>query len=137
MHKKHGNSNSTKSCITLVKMMYSIAVLTILLSHWLMVTMVLSCVMDRLVLERLSQCSDLLLTTSTEDLFLEPLIKFSLKLVAVSTIRLLLRSLSEVGGRFDNQITVKISLVEIYNELLFDMLSTTPTHEQTGTDITI
>lgn len=44
---------------------------------------------------------------------------------------------SEVGGRFDNQITVKISFTEIYNELMFDMLSPTPTYEQTGTDITI
>lgn len=44
---------------------------------------------------------------------------------------------SEVGGRFDNQITVRISMVEIYNELMFDMLSSKPTHEQTGTDITI
>jgi kinesin family member 6/9 len=42
---------------------------------------------------------------------------------------------SEVGGRFDTQITVKISYVEIYNELLFDMLSGCPPHEQTGTDI--
>ena len=32
---------------------------------------------------------------------------------------------SEVGGRFDNQITVKVSFVEIYNELMFDMLSET------------
>ena len=44
---------------------------------------------------------------------------------------------SEVGGRYDNQITVKISFVEIYNELMFDMLSSVPTYEQTGTDVTI
>ena len=44
---------------------------------------------------------------------------------------------SEVGGRFDTQITVKVSYVEIYNELLFDMLSGSPPHEQTGTDITV
>jgi kinesin family protein 6/9 len=44
---------------------------------------------------------------------------------------------SEVGGRFDTQITVKVSYLEIYNELLFDMLSTVPPHEQTGTSISI
>lgn len=44
---------------------------------------------------------------------------------------------NEVGGRFDTQITVKVSYVEIYNELLFDMLSGVPPHEQTGTDITV
>jgi len=44
---------------------------------------------------------------------------------------------SEVGGRFDNQITVKISFVEIYNELMFDMLSEVPAKEQTGSNITI
>lgn len=43
----------------------------------------------------------------------------------------------EVGGRFDHQIAVKVSYVEIYNELLFDMLSTTPPHEQTGTSISV
>lgn len=36
---------------------------------------------------------------------------------------------SEVGGRFDNQITVRISFVEIYNELMFDMLCNAPPHE--------
>mmetsp|Transcript_18808 Transcript_18808/g.25518 ORF Transcript_18808/g.25518 Transcript_18808/m.25518 type:complete len:131 (+) Transcript_18808:321-713(+) len=44
---------------------------------------------------------------------------------------------SEVGGRFDNQITVKVSFVEIYNELMFDMLSETSPAEQTGTGMTI
>lgn len=44
---------------------------------------------------------------------------------------------SEVGGRFDTQITVKVSYIEIYNELLFDMLSNVPPHEQTGTSITV
>jgi kinesin family protein 6/9 len=43
----------------------------------------------------------------------------------------------EVGGRFDTQITVKISFIEIYNELLFDMLSGVPPHEQTGTSISV
>ena len=36
---------------------------------------------------------------------------------------------SEVGGRFDNAISVKISFVEIYNELMFDMLASVPPHE--------
>ena len=44
---------------------------------------------------------------------------------------------SEVGGRFDNQITVKVSFIEIYNELMFDMLSETPPAEQTGSSISI
>lgn len=44
---------------------------------------------------------------------------------------------SEVGGRFDNQITVKISFVELYNELMFDMLSETPPGQQTGSSISI
>jgi kinesin family protein 6/9 len=44
---------------------------------------------------------------------------------------------SEVGGRFDNQITVKGSCVEIYNELMFDMLSETPCGEQTGAGMSI
>jgi len=42
-----------------------------------------------------------------------------------------------VGGRFDNQITVQVSYVEIYNELFFDMLSSVPPHEQTGTNISL
>jgi len=44
---------------------------------------------------------------------------------------------AEVGGRFDTQIAVKVSYIEIYNELLFDMLSNVPPHEQTGTSITV
>jgi hypothetical protein len=32
---------------------------------------------------------------------------------------------------------VKISFVEIYNELMFDMLSEVPAKEQTGSNITI
>jgi len=44
---------------------------------------------------------------------------------------------SEVGGRFDNQITVKVSFVEIYNELMFDMLSDQSPGEQSGTSISI
>ena len=42
---------------------------------------------------------------------------------------------SEVGGQFDNQIKVSVTYVEIYNELMFDMLSEVPTHEQGGTDV--
>ena len=44
---------------------------------------------------------------------------------------------SEVGGRFDNAISVKVSFVEIYNELMFDMLSDIPPHEQSGSSIAI
>ena len=42
---------------------------------------------------------------------------------------------SEVGGRFDNQIKVSVTYIEIYNELMFDLLSDTPTFEQGGTDV--
>lgn len=42
----------------------------------------------------------------------------------------------EIGSRFDQQITIRVSYVEVYNELLFDLLSDTPTHEQSG-DISI
>ena len=42
---------------------------------------------------------------------------------------------SEVGGQFDNQIKVSVTYVEIYNELMFDMLSDVPTFEQGGTDV--
>ena len=44
---------------------------------------------------------------------------------------------SEVGGRFDNAISVKISFVEIYNELMFDMLAPVPPHEQSGSSIAV
>ena len=44
---------------------------------------------------------------------------------------------SEVGGRFDNKITVKVSFVELYNELMFDLLSETPPQDQSGSNITI
>ena len=46
------------------------------------------------------------------------------------------RSLSqifqEIGSKFDQAITVRVSYVEIYNELMFDLLSPVPTHEQSG-----
>jgi len=42
-----------------------------------------------------------------------------------------------VGGRFDTQITVKVSYIEIYNELLFDLLGNVPPHEQTGSAISV
>jgi len=42
---------------------------------------------------------------------------------------------SEVGGRFDNQIKVSVTYVEIYNELMFDMLSEVPPMEQGGSDV--
>ena len=35
----------------------------------------------------------------------------------------------EIGSKFDQQITVRVSYVEIYNELMFDLLSPIPTHE--------
>jgi kinesin family protein 6/9 len=38
----------------------------------------------------------------------------------------------EVDSRFDQQVTIKVSYIEIYNELMFDLLSSTPTHEQSG-----
>ncbi len=44
---------------------------------------------------------------------------------------------SEVGGRYDNQISVSVSFLEIYNELLFDMLSPIPPAEQTGSAIAL
>lgn len=38
----------------------------------------------------------------------------------------------EIGSKFDQAITVRVSYVEIYNELMFDLLSPVPTHEQSG-----
>lgn len=38
----------------------------------------------------------------------------------------------EVDSRFDQQVTVRVSYIEIYNELMFDLLSPIPTHEQSG-----
>lgn len=38
----------------------------------------------------------------------------------------------EIDSRFDQQITVRVSYIEIYNELMFDLLSPIPTHEQSG-----
>ena len=35
----------------------------------------------------------------------------------------------QVGTKFEQEITVRVSYVEIYNELMFDLLSSTPTHE--------
>jgi kinesin family protein 6/9 len=42
----------------------------------------------------------------------------------------------EIDSRFDQQVTVRVSYIEIYNELMFDLLSPIPTHEQSG-NITI
>jgi len=39
---------------------------------------------------------------------------------------------SEIDSRFDQQVTVRVSYIEIYNELMFDLLSPIPTHEQSG-----
>jgi kinesin family protein 6/9 len=38
----------------------------------------------------------------------------------------------EIDSRFDQQVTVRCSYIEIYNELMFDLLSPIPTHEQSG-----
>lgn len=38
----------------------------------------------------------------------------------------------EIDSRFDQQVTVRVSYIEIYNELMFDLLSPIPTHEQSG-----
>jgi len=43
----------------------------------------------------------------------------------------------EIGQKFEQQYTVSVSYVEIYNELMFDLLSTTPTAEQSGAAISI
>ena len=38
----------------------------------------------------------------------------------------------EISSKFEQSVTVRVSYVEIYNELMFDLLSTVPTHEQSG-----
>ena len=38
----------------------------------------------------------------------------------------------EIDSKFDQQVTVRVSYIEIYNELMFDLLSPIPTHEQSG-----
>ena len=38
----------------------------------------------------------------------------------------------EIGAKYDQSITIRVSYVEIYNELMFDILSPVPTHEQSG-----
>ena len=43
----------------------------------------------------------------------------------------------EIGSRFDNEYTVRVSYLEIYNELMFDLISSVPTSEQQGTAISI
>ena len=37
--------------------------------------------------------------------------------------RALTQVFQEIGNRFDNEYVVKVSYVEIYNELMFDLLS--------------
>ena len=44
---------------------------------------------------------------------------------------------SVAGGRYDNSISVSVSFLEIYNELLFDMLSDVPPYEQSGTAVAL
>ncbi|CDW85408.1 kinesin motor domain-containing protein [Stylonychia lemnae] len=43
----------------------------------------------------------------------------------------------EIGSRFEQEFTVKVSYLEIYNELMFDLISPVPTHEQGGNQISI
>lgn len=43
----------------------------------------------------------------------------------------------EIGGRFEQEYTVRVSYLEIYNELMFDLISPVPTHEQGGNQISI
>ncbi len=43
----------------------------------------------------------------------------------------------EIGNKFEQDVIVRVSYVEIYNELMFDLLSPVPTHEQSGSSITI
>lgn len=38
----------------------------------------------------------------------------------------------EIGSKFEQAVTIRVSYVEIYNELMFDLLSPVPTHEQSG-----
>lgn len=52
------------------------------------------------------------------------------------TPRTLSMMFQEIDSRFDQQVTVRVSYIEIYNELMFDLLSPIPTHEQSG-NITI
>jgi len=34
-----------------------------------------------------------------------------------------------MGSKFEQAVTIRVSYVEIYNELMFDLLSPVPTHE--------
>jgi kinesin family protein 6/9 len=43
----------------------------------------------------------------------------------------------EIAARFDQAVTIRISYVEIYNEMMFDLLSPVPTHEQSSTTLKI
>ncbi len=44
---------------------------------------------------------------------------------------------NEIGNKFDQAITIRVSYVEIYNELMFDLLSPIPTHEQQSASLQI
>ncbi len=44
---------------------------------------------------------------------------------------------NEIGNKFDQAITIRVSYVEIYNELMFDLLSPVPTHEQQSQSLQI
>ena len=41
----------------------------------------------------------------------------------------------EINSRFDQAITIRVSYVEIYNEMMFDLLSPIPTHEQQASNL--
>ena len=42
----------------------------------------------------------------------------------------------DLASKYDQSVTIRVSYVEIYNDLMFDLLSPVPTHEQSG-NITI
>ena len=41
----------------------------------------------------------------------------------------------EIASKFDQAITIKVSYIEIYNEMMFDLLSPIPTHEQNASTL--
>lgn len=44
---------------------------------------------------------------------------------------------NEISQRFDQAITIRVSYVEIYNEMMFDLLSDVPTHSQNASTLQI
>jgi kinesin family member 6/9 len=41
----------------------------------------------------------------------------------------------EIAAKFDQAITIRVSYIEIYNEMMFDLLSSVPTHEQNASNL--